>query len=320
MTSSHPLDFIKQTLARGIPSLCVEQRQAESRLLAEALFEMPYSALLTKPADFFTALRFQPAWAKLHTVLEARITQRTPLQYLLGEAWFLGRAFSVSPAVLIPRPETELLVEAALALIKERPQTTRNTPFCWVDVGTGSGCMAISLALALQEQYPTSPFNGVATDNSADALAVAITNAKKFNLTTESITFVLADVLQPISTERGSHHTAIAGLDLMMSNPPYINPTLAPTLSAEVLQHEPASALFAEQEGFEVVERLIQQAVGALKANGFLLIEVGSGMAKTVAAWDFVQANFTLLSVWSDYAGHERFLTLQRKGVASKLG
>ena len=85
-------------------------------------------------------------------------------------------------------------------------------------------------------------------------------------------------------------------------------------MSAEVLDHEPASALFAEQEGFEVVERLIEQATVALKPNGFLLIEVGSGMAKTVAAWELVQANFTVLSVWSDYAGHERFLTLQRKG------
>ena len=301
------MDLIKQTLANGLPpSLSVEQRQAETRLLAESVFNLPYSALLTKPADFFATKPFQSAWTNLHTLLEARIHQRCPLQYLLGEAWFLGRPFSVSPAVLIPRPETELLVEKGLALIKPSAQTV----FRWADVGTGSGCIAISLALALQEQYPDVLFQGFATDNSTEALAVAKMNAEKFNLTTEVITFVLADVLEPASPDEKIPQS----FDLIISNPPYISPALASTLAEEVRNHEPASALFAEDEGFKVVERLIEQALVALKPNGFLLIEVGSGMAKTVAGWEFVQSHFTMLSVWSDYAGHERFLTLQRKG------
>ncbi|MCS6267873.1 MAG: peptide chain release factor N(5)-glutamine methyltransferase [Vampirovibrio sp.] len=309
MQPSHPLDLIKHTLASGLPSLSVEQRQAEARLLGESVFKLPYSALLSKPADFFATERFQSAWANLHSLLEDRINNRVPLQYLLGEAWFLGRPFSVSPAVLIPRPETELLVEKGLELIKSSTETAMNTPFRWADVGTGSGCIAISLALALQEQYPNLPFQGVATDNSANALAVASSNAEKFNLTTEAIHFALADVLEPVSSDEKSPQS----LDLIISNPPYISPALAITLSAEVLHHEPASALFAENEGFEVVERLIEQAVVALNPDGFLLMEVGSGMAKTVAGWKLTQSNFAVLSVWSDYSGHERFLTLQRK-------
>jgi release factor glutamine methyltransferase len=309
--ASHPLDLIKQTLASGLPSLSVEQRQAEARLLAESVFKLPYSALLTKPADFFATERFQSAWAKLYTLLEARINNRTPLQYLLGEAWFLGRPFSVSPAVLIPRPETELLVEKGLELIKPSAQMAMNLPFRWADVGTGSGCIAISLALALQEQHPNVPFQGIATDNSAKALAVASSNAEKFNLSKTAIHFVLADVLDPISPDE----KPLQSFDLIISNPPYISSALASTLAEEVRNHEPASALFAEDEGFKVVERLIKQAVGALKPDGFLLIEVGSGMAKTLAEWEFVQSHFTVLSVWSDYAGHERFLTLQCKGL-----
>jgi len=309
MSVSHPLDLIKHTLANGLPSLSVEQRQAEARLLAEGVFGMPYTALLTKPADFFAAKPFQSAWANLHTLLEARINNQVPLQYLLGEAWFLGRPFSVSPAVLIPRPETELLVEKGLELIKPSAQTAMNIPLRWADVGTGSGCIAISLALALQEQHPDVPFQGVATDISAKALAVASSNAEKFNLTPEAINFVLADVLQPLATS----DKLISSFDLIISNPPYISPALASSLTEEVRNHEPASALFAEDEGFEMIRRLIEQAVGVLNPNGFLLIEVGSGMPKTVAEWEFVQSHFTVLSVWSDYAGHERFLTLQRK-------
>lgn len=310
MSVSHPLDLIKQTLANGLPSLSVEQRQAEARLLAESVFNLPYSALLTKPADFFATESFQSAWTNLHTLLEARINNRVPLQYLLGEAWFLGRPFSVSPAVLIPRPETELLVEKGLELIAQSTEAPRNNLLRWADVGTGSGCIAISLALALQEQHPNVPFQGTATDNSAQALAVASSNAEKFNLTTEALNFVLADVLEPISPDE----KVLQSFDLIISNPPYISPTLASTLAEEVRNHEPASALFAEDDGFKVVERLIEQAVGALNPDGFLLMEVGSGMAKIVAGWEFVQSHFTVLSVWSDYAGHERFLTLQRKG------
>jgi release factor glutamine methyltransferase len=310
MQPSHPLDFIKQRLASGLPSLSVEQRQAETRLLAEAVFDMPYSALLTKPTDFFATENFQSAWATLQTLLASRIETRTPVQYLLGEAWFLGRPFQVSPAVLIPRPETELLVEQALALIKPSAQTV----FRWADVGTGSGCIAISVALALQEQHPKIPCQGVATDNSADALAVAKRNAEKFNLTKAAINFILADVLEAVSPDEQSPQS----FDLIISNPPYISPILAPTLSAEVLHHEPASALFAADDGFEMIRRLIQQAAMALKPDGFLLIEVGSGMAKTVAGWVLVQSHFTVLSVWHDYAGHERFLTLQLKEALKK--
>ena len=308
MPPCHPLDVAKQTLAEKLPALSVEQRQAEVRLLVEAVFQLPYSTLLTKSADFFTTEAFQPAWQQLHTLLEDRTIHRTPLQYLLKQAWFLGRPFFVSPAVLIPRPETELLVEAALGLIT--PSAKAETPFRWADVGTGSGCLAISLALALQEQYPSVQFTGVATDISPEALQVAQHNADELKVASQAISFLLADVLTPLDTSEKPP----VGLDLILSNPPYINPILAPTLAPEVLKHEPAGALFSGDCGFEVVRKLIVQASIALKPDGFLLIEVGSGMAKTVADWAVTQASFTVLSVWSDDAGHERFLTLQRKG------
>jgi release factor glutamine methyltransferase len=101
-------------------------------------------------------------------------------------------------------------------------------------------------------------------------------------------------------------------LDLIVSNPPYISPLLAPTLLPEVLKHEPTNALFSDDNGFAIVKQLLQQAVQRLKPSGYLLLEVGSGMASTIAQWQLTQTYFEVCRILQDYAGHERFLTLRR--------
>lgn len=306
-SSQHPLRWVKQQFANGLPSMGLEQRQAEARLLVEAAFNLGYTQLLQLPDSTFGATIYCSAWEQLQTMVAQRIECRMPIQYVLGEAWFLGRAFTVSKAVLIPRPETELLVEAALACFPLQPVTA---PFYWADVGTGSGCIAISMALALQKQFPASTvYRGFATDISEEALAVAVQNAKRYGLDETAITVCLADVLNPVSASS----SPLPQFHLIVSNPPYISPLLAPTLLPEVLKHEPTTALFSDDNGFALVRKLLQQAVRCLTPSGYLLLEVGSGMAATIANWQFTQTYFDVCRVWQDYAGHERFLTLRRK-------
>lgn len=303
----HPLAWVKQQFAKGLLMLSVEQRHAEARLLVEAVFNLTYTQLLQLPSSEFGADKYRFQWEQLQRMVVQRVEHRIPTQYLLGEAWFLGRAFTVSKAVLIPRPETELLVEATLACF---PQTPPTTPFYWADVGTGSGCIAVSMALALQKQFPASMvYRGFATDISQDALGVAVQNIKRYGLDETTITVCLADVLNPTASA-----TPLPQLfNVIVSNPPYISPLLAPTLLPEVLKYEPTTALFSDDNGFALVRKLLQQAVGRLTPAGYLLLEVGSGMAGTIANWQLTQTYFDVCRVWQDYAGHERFLTLRRK-------
>jgi len=188
---------------------------------------------------------------------------RRPLQHLTGTQWFWRHEFLVTPDVLIPRPETELIVETALHRLRA---TAR--PLI-VDVGTGSGCIALSLAAERKDADVR------ATDVSAPALRVARENASRLGLEGR-VRFLEGDLLEPVREIFGQ-------VDLVASNPPYVDPDEGPSLAPEVRVHEPARALYAPGERLGVYRRLVPQAAAALRSGGSLLLEIGLGMAEDVA-------------------------------------
>lgn len=188
--------------------------------------------------------------------LVARRAAREPVAYLTGTREFYGRPFAVTPDVLIPRPETELLVQEALAVLP-RDRSARV-----LDVGTGSGCIAITIALERPD------VDVVATDRSPAALEVARRNAHALGA---RVTFVEADLCGDAR-----------GVDVVVSNPPYVAARERETLDADVRDYEPPLALFGGEDGLDVLRRLIPAAAGALNPGGWLLLEIGAGQADLV--------------------------------------
>ena len=177
-----------------------------------------------------------------------------PLQYITGHQQFFGLDLEVNPSVLIPRPETEHLVEAALELLRA------NSAARLVDVGTGSGC----IALALAKELPHITIDAV--DISLAALLVARANAQRLGL--NQIRFTVSDLLEIFLPDG-------AKFDMVVSNPPYVGESEADKLQVEVREHEPHCALFGGEQGLDIYRRLIPQAKRALKPGGWLAMEIG---------------------------------------------
>ena len=212
-----------------------------------------------------------------------------PIQYITGEAEFYGLPFHVNRDVLIPRPETEHLVEKVMALAAEfvRPKI--------VDVGTGSGAIAVALAHAL-------PFAVItATDISADALAVAKANAAR-NGVADRVRFFKGDLLEAVA---GEH------FDIVISNPPYVPESDRTTLDVEVRDYEPAQALFAGEDGLQIYRRLIPAAFGALVPGGFLALEIGYGQRAGIEAL-LVREGFAGIEFIPDLQGIARVAVARR--------
>ncbi|MFI5177239.1 MAG: peptide chain release factor N(5)-glutamine methyltransferase [Vicinamibacterales bacterium] len=188
-----------------------------------------------------------------------------PVAYITGEREFFGRAFRVTPDVLIPRPETELVVEDALARLESSGTgaADRARPVI-VDVGTGSGCLAVTLAL----ERPAARV--VATDISDAALDVARDNARR--LGAERIEFRPGSLLAGVGTP----------VDLIVSNPPYVATADRASLPVDVVSYEPASALFGGDDGLDVMRGLVPTAAAALRPGGWLVMEIGLGQAVAV--------------------------------------
>lgn len=208
-----------------------------------------------------------------------------PLQYVRGHTEFFSRAFAVDARVLIPRPETELLVERVLELA---PQGGRV-----VDIGTGSGCIAITVEL---ERRDLQVFG---CDRSFSALAVARGNQYSLG---SRVHWFAADLLSGTA----------ATFDVIVSNPPYIRSTDLAALAAEVRLHEPHLALSPGASGFEVIDRLLEETPGRLRPQGRLLLEIGWGQAETLRQ-RAEATGWNLLNVASDLAGIPRVATLQRR-------
>jgi release factor glutamine methyltransferase len=207
---------------------------------------------------------------------------REPLQHVLGTAEFHGRTFACDKRALVPRPETEQLVELALEVAKEK------TAASILDIGTGSGVIALTIALEL----PSATLH--ATDLSPDALALAAENAARHALT-DRIVFHQADLLPPDD----------ARFDLIIANLPYIPAEEIASLSPEV-RHDPASALDGGTDGLDLIRRLIETAPDRLAPGGALLLEIGLGQADAVNAL-LSARKFRDISVRPDYQNIPRF-------------
>jgi release factor glutamine methyltransferase len=199
---------------------------------------------------------------------EEALSQRasgTPAQYITGHQEFWGMDFIVTPAVLVPRPETEHLIETVLHLNGGRASPP-GRPTRIVDVGTGSGC----IALALAKEFPEAEIH--ATDISPAALEVARANAARHHLTSR-IHFHRADLLQGLD---------LTAFDFVVSNPPYVGESEEDQVQLEVRKFEPRNAVFGGPTGLEVIERLIPQAHEALKPGGWLAIEISGTIVDRV--------------------------------------
>lgn len=192
-------------------------------------------------------------------LLERR-AQGEPIQYITGEAEFYGLPFRVTPEVLIPRPETEHLVEKVIELAPLFPKPRI------VDVGTGSGAIAVALA----HEWPSAAITAI--DISSSALELARRNAEQVGFA-DRIRFLQGDLLAPVASER---------FEFIVSNPPYVPTTDRATLSVEVRDYEPAVALFAGNDGLEVYRRLIPAAFNVLIHDGYIAIEIGYGQSQTI--------------------------------------
>lgn len=192
-----------------------------------------------------------------------RAQERLPVAYLLGVREFWSLSFEVSRDVLVPRPETETLVSAALEFLTDPDREYRV-----LDLGTGSGCIAAAIASACPRAQLT------ATDLSRTALEIAERNAKSLDLS-DRVRFVAGDLFEPVATER---------FDAIVSNPPYVARSEAENLPPE-LDHEPELALFGGDDGLSVIRRLTEAAKGHLEPGGFLGIEIDPRQAQTVSKW-----------------------------------
>ena len=235
---------------------------------------------------------------KYLTLIERRAAGE-PTQYLIGKQEFWGLEFEVTPAVLIPRPETEHLIEVALERIGP---ARRGASLRIADVGTGSGCIAIALA----KEFPSSRI--IATDISRQALEVAKRNSVRHEVA-ERIEFVQTDLLA--SFLRGS--TADGQFHAVVSNPPYVARNDAHTLAREVREHEPEIALYGGPTGVEIYGRLIEQAGQLLVRGGMLLLELGYDSAERVRAIIEASGCWLGLSITNDLSGIPRVLLASRK-------
>jgi release factor glutamine methyltransferase len=231
--------------------------------------------------------------------LRAAVSRRAagePLQYITGRQEFYGLEFEVTSDVLIPRPETELLVETALELLKDRPSPL----VC--DVGTGSGCVAVALLHARTDA------RALALDISAEALRVAARNAERHGVGSRMLALV-SDCLGTL----GAEEYADLRFDLIASNPPYIAEADLAGLQREVREHEPRVALTPGGDGLNVIRRLLSEAPRRLKPCGHLLIEIGFNQHEQVAALVDPRA-WTLLDIRRDLQGIPRTVVLRLAG------
>lgn len=227
----------------------VPEARKEARSLLAHVLDVDWAVLITdrdKPVGELSLNRFQE--------LVSRRTTGEPAQYITGVQDFYGRRFGVTPDVLIPRPETEGIVETALPLISVAP------PIWICDVGTGSGCIAITILCE-------NPFvHAVGLDISAAALDVAKRNAIGHNVANR-ISFIKSDCFDSLSHD--------IDFDLIVSNPPYVSARVLSGLQREVRDHEPKVALTPGDDGLAIIKRLITDAPEFLKAGGHLVIEIG---------------------------------------------
>jgi release factor glutamine methyltransferase len=266
-------------IAEAVERLAAGPHAERARLDADALMlhvlGVNRAWLMTHDADELsqeTASRFAE--------LVSRRVDGEPIQYILGEAEFYGLPFRVTPDVLIPRPETEHLVEEVIALAGEFKQPRI------VDIGSGSGAIAVALAAKLPSARV------ISIDISERALEIARENASR-NGVGDRVRFLEGDLLAPVERER---------FEIVVSNPPYVPVADRDSLSVEVREFEPSLALFAGTDGLDIYRRLIPSACEVLMPGGALVMEIGFGQAEAVGAL-LAESEFSRIRFGKDLQG-----------------
>lgn len=234
--------------------------------------------------------------AVLSQLWQRRLDERLPVQYLAGVSHWRNFNLTVSPAVLIPRPETECLIDLAIEAVKNCP-IPRLDAERWADLGTGSGAIAFGLA----EAFPSAQIHAV--DCSAAALSIAQLNAQKLDLQNR-IRFYQGSWWQPLGLQ-----SKFSG---MISNPPYIPSGCIPQLQPEVVNHEPLTALDGGSDGLDCIRQLIATSADYLQPGGVWLIEMMAGQADTVAGLLQSQGSYGNIQIFADLAGIDRFALAYR--------
>jgi len=271
----------------GVP----EERLTASALLCH-LLSLDRTELFTRADELLSEEQYQAFLA----LIERRAAGE-PLQYITGHQEFYGLDFKVTRDVLIPRPETEFLVEQIIKLSKSINQSAE---ILIADIGTGSGCIAVTLAKHIERARV------FATDISPAALAVARENAER-NGVTERIEFLAGDLFEPF-TNRGLE----AAFDFIASNPPYVALQDIATLQREVRDWEPHTALYAEEDGLMFYKRLLNEGKRFVKRGGYLVCEIGFTQLDAIS--QLIDANdWQLAEITNDLQGIPRSLTIRRK-------
>jgi release factor glutamine methyltransferase len=274
---------------RTLRAAGVDSPRLSAELLVGRAFGLSRLDLITHHTD-------KPAQERLDVLrgLVARRAAGEPAAYILGEREFFGLAFRVTPDVLIPRPETEGLVEEALRLFPIP------SPLAFADFGTGSGALAVTLA----HEFPAA--HGLAVDLSKQAIAIARENARA-NGVAERLKFLCADFLRL--------ELPAASLNLLVANPPYVTEEEYALLSPEVRDYEPQLALVSPEQGLAHIRGLLPKAARALRPGGVLLCELGCGQgAAALALASDPALGFHEIAILKDYAGLDRILKVLRYG------
>lgn len=275
---------MRDILTQAIPQLSaagVDTPRLDAELLLAHVLGKTRAWLWAHPDEMLT----EEAELSFHRLLERRL-RREPLPYLLGEWEFYGRDFTVSADVLIPRPETELLVEAVLIWLRAHGAGRI------ADIGAGSGAIAVTLAAEMPA------LQVIAVDLSPQALAMTRRNALRHGVG-EHITLLEGDLLQPIFT---AHLSPLAAI---VANLPYIAEEEYPALMPEVREYEPALALLAGEQGLALIRRLIADSPAVLAMRGLLAMEVGAGQAAAVKQM-LLDNDWNNIQIITDYGGIPR--------------
>lgn len=267
---------IADALADAVASLQTvsDSPRLDAELLLSRAIDVPRSYLIAHPED-----TLDPSALARFRIAVAKREQGTPMAYITGEKEFWSMTLMVSPATLVPRPDTEVLVEHALGHIPRRAE------YRVLDLGTGSG----AIALAIAKERPLC--NVVATDVSADALATARENARQLDLA--NVTFLQGDWIEPVRDER---------FDVIVCNPPYVR---ADDPALESLTFEPKSALVSGDDGLDDIRRIAADALTIVGPDGCLLIEHGADQGEDVSSI-LESAGWQAVRVIRDLAGKDR--------------
>jgi len=234
-----------------------------------------------------------PAPLSLYRKFLARRCSGEPTAYITGKKEFWSMEFVVGPGVLIPRPETEILVEETIRLVAESPEMTEGLR-C-LEIGAGSGAIAVALAREIRQAEI------VSVDSSRTALGYARENAQTHGVS-DRIAYVCTDQTGPFAPDAGV-------FDLIVSNPPYVESSQLPMLQREIIDHEPHAALDGGPDGLDFYRKIVQASPGLLAPGGRLCLEIGAGQAKDVTALLKESKRFDRIETRNDHASNPRVVT-----------